>query len=401
MEFAFNEEQLMIQESAESFLRDKSTSESIRRVMDTDTGYCPELWQSICQDMYWQAIHLPESCGGMGLGYVELLAVTEQMGRYLLCAPFFSSVALAANAILLAGSESQKQCYLSAIAEGKTATLAYSSSGSSQSFNHVVARCVADGDHYILNGDYQHVIDGASSEFLILAARDEQDDIQLFLVDGMSAGLEVQALPTMDQTRHRARLSASNLRLPASTRLSQFDNANTAFSAVLDLATIALAAEQVGLMQQLLDMAVAYTGERQQFNRPIASFQAIKHMAADMMLRTEVGRSAVYYAACIADEYLAGTGTSESLAEAASIAKAWCSESAFKNAADCLQMHGGVGFTWEYDVHLFFKRAKASEHFLGNSAQHRERIATMLLDEKRLFGNTPLFSDKKLVGAEK
>ncbi len=378
MEFAFNQEQLMIRETAESFLKDQSSSEAIRKVMASEPGYSTELWQSICADMYWQAIHLPEACGGMALGYVELVAVAEQMGRYLLCAPYFSTVALAANALLLAADENQRQQYLAQVAEGTTASLAFSSNAKSDLCS-VTARCVRDGDSYILNGEYQHVNDGASSELLVLAARDEAENIQLFICDNKAEGVQRTATPTMDQTRHRASISVSNLQLPTSARLAAAENANASLAQCLDLATIFLAAEQVGAMQQLLDMAVGYTQERKQFNRPIASFQAIKHMAADMMLRTEVGRSAVYYAACIADQFLASETSAEELAEAASVAKAWCSESAFKNAGDCLQMHGGVGFTWEYDVHLFFKRAKSSEHFLGSSDYHRERVAGMLL----------------------
>ena len=169
--------------------------------------------------------------------------------------------------------------------------------------------------------------------------------------------------------------------MPAGAKLAcESGDAADALNKTLQLATVALAAEQAGGMQQLLSSAVEYTQERKQFNRPIASFQSIKHKAADMMMRNEVARSSIYYAACVADEALNGGELSAELPEAASIAKAWCSEAYFKNAGEAMQMHGGVGFTWEYDVHLYFKRAKASEHLLGNSDQHRENIAALLLD---------------------
>ncbi len=381
MEFAFNDEQQMIRDTAEAFLQNHSDSAAIRQAMASPLGYDAALWQTLCQDMYWQALHLPEAVGGIGLGYVELVAIVEQMGRHLLCAPYFSTVALAANALLLAGSEAQQVEHLGTIAEGKTASLAFSSSAAFTP-DAVTATFTRDGDSVVLSGAYQHVIDGASCELLVLAARDAASGaLQLFVAPADAEGIHREAVPGMDQTRRRAKIQLDGLRLPAAAQLGEFENAEAPLQQCLDLACIALAAEQVGLMQQLLDMAVAYTGERQQFNRPIASFQAVKHIAAEMMLRTEVGRSAIYYAACIADEFLAGTASASALAEAASVAKAWCSEAAFKNAGDTLQLHGGVGFTWEYDVHLFFKRAKASEHLLGNSDEHRERIAAMLLDE--------------------
>lgn len=380
MEFAFNDEQEMIRDSAAAFLKDQSSSEAIRQAMATELGYEPKLWNSLCSELYWQAIHLPESCGGMGLGYVELAAVFEQMGQHLLCAPYFSTVAMAANAIRLAGDEARQQQWLGAIAEGKTATLAFTGSAAFTPAA-VTATCQREDGEYLLNGSYQHVIDAASSELLVLAARDESGAIQLFACESANPAIKAVAQPSMDQTRRRGSITVSELRLPAAARLCAQPDSSAVLQQSLDLASIALAAEQVGMMQRLLDMAVDYTKERKQFNRPIASFQAIKHMAADMMLATEAGRSAVYYAACIADEFLSGPGSAESLAEAASIAVAWCSENCFKSAADTLQMHGGVGFTWEYDVHLFFKRAKASEHFLGDSAFHRERVATILLGD--------------------
>lgn len=381
MDFAFTDEQQMIRDTAEAFLKDTSTSEAVRTAMVSELGYDAELWQRLCGEMYWQAIHIPEAYGGLGLSYIELIAIVEQMGRYLLCAPYFSTVCLATNALLCAGSEEQKAEHLGAICDGKTATLAWSNTGG-WTADSVSASARKDGDDYLLSGDYRYVIDGASAELLILAAKEAGSDaVQLFAVDAAAAGIERQALPTMDQTRRQAAIQLKDLRVPAGAKLAcESGDAADALNKTLQLATVALAAEQAGGMQQLLSSAVEYTQERKQFNRPIASFQSIKHKAADMMMRNEVARSSIYYAACVADEALNGGELSAELPEAASIAKAWCSEAYFKNAGEAMQMHGGVGFTWEYDVHLYFKRAKASEHLLGNSDQHRENIAALLLD---------------------
>jgi alkylation response protein AidB-like acyl-CoA dehydrogenase len=389
MEFAFTDEQQMIRDTAEAFLAEVSTSEAVRQAMVTDQGYDSELWQRICTELYWQAIHIPEAYGGLGLGYVELAAMLEQMGRYLLCAPFFSTVCLGANALLVAGSEAQKAEFLPKICEGMTATLAYtgpqaSRLGGQWGAEAVSATAVRAGEDFILNGTLRYVPDGASAQLLVVAARAEgscaEAGISLFVLPADQLGIARTLLPTMDQTRKQGEITLTDVRVRASALMGEEGRAWPQLEAIIDLANIALAAEQMGGAQQLMDMTVDYTQERQQFNRAIASFQAIKHTAADMMTRVEVARSGVYYAACVADEHLQQTQLAGELAEAASVAKSYCADSYFQNASDALQLHGGVGFTWEYDVHLYFKRAKASEHFLGNGDYHRERLAKLLLD---------------------
>ena len=381
MEFAFTEEQQMIRDTAESFFADVSDSEAVRKAMATETGYDETVWQQLCQELYLQAITIPEDIGGMGLGFVELVAVMEQMGRHVACAPYFSTVCMAGNGLLLAGTEEQKAEYLGRILEGKTATLAFTADGD-WTADGVRATFRKDGDNYVLNGGYRYVIDGHTADFLLLAAREEgssgADGIALFVVEGDTNNIGRQWLPTMDQTRKQAAITLDNVTVPAGALLA--DNAADTLAKILDLASIALAAEQVGGAQEVLDQTVAYTRERVQFNRPVASFQSVKHKAADMMTRVEAARSAVYYAACIAQEALEKGPMADELQEAASIAKGNASEAYFKNAGDAIQLHGGVGFTWEYDVHLYFKRAKASELYLGNAAFHRERLAAKLLD---------------------
>ena len=384
MEFAFTQEQEMIRDTAASFLKDASTSAAIRSAMASDLGYSPDLWQRICTDMYWQALHIPEEYGGMGLGYVELVAVLEQMGRYLLCSPYLATVAMATNALLIAGTDDQKTEILPQLIEGKTATLAFNGGSNLWNAEAITATYRRDGNDLILSGQYRYVLDGHSADYLIIAAREEassgENGVSLFVCQADSDGIQRSLLPTMDQSRRQAAIELTDLRLPAESVMGELGTAATALSKILDLANIALAAEQAGGMQQILDITVDYTKSRSQFGRSIAGFQAIKHKAADMMLRNEVARSAVYYAACIADDALSAGPLADELAEAASIAKSYCSEAYFKNAGEALQMHGGVGFTWEYDVHLYFKRAKASEHFLGNCSYHRERVAGVILD---------------------
>jgi alkylation response protein AidB-like acyl-CoA dehydrogenase len=385
MEFAFTEEQEMIRETAAAFLAEVSDSAAIRRAMATEQGYDSVLWSRICDEMYWQAIHIPESCGGMGLGYVELVATMEQMGRHLLCSPYFSTVCLAGNALRVAGSAEQQAHWLGQLCEGGlTAALAFNGGSSSWNAEAITATWRQEDDEYVLNGDYRYVVDGHTADLLIVAARGEgssgEDDVSLFLLPADTSGVSREWLPTMDQARKQAAVQLQSVRVGADAVMGEPGKGWEPLSKAIDLATIALAAEQVGGCQQLLDMTVEYTGERVQFNRTIASYQAVKHKAADMMLKTEVARSAVYYAACVAQEALEGGPLAAELGEAASVAKSYCSDAYFAIAGDALQLFGGVGFTWEYDVHLYFKRAKSSEQLLGNGALHRERLACALLD---------------------
>ena len=383
MDFRFTEEQQMIRDTAESFFTDCSTSAAVREAMVTENGYNAQLWQQICNDLYLHAITLPEALGGMGLGYVELVSVMEQMGRYLVCAPYFSTVCQALPALQLAATEAQSTPWLERILSGETAALAWI--GHEQpGCDAVTARFTETGGGYCLTGDYQLVVDGHSADMLVLAARREgssgRDGISLFVVDAATAGVERQWTPTLDQTRHLGVIRVDNLQLSADACLGEAGQSGAVLEQVLQLATVALAAEQMGAAQQVQDLAVAYTKEREQFGRPVAGFQAIKHKAADMMLRTEVSRSACYYAACIADEAWRGGALADELPEAAAIAKSYCSDACFRNAGEALQMHGGVGFTWEYDIHLYFKRAKSSELMLGSASEHREAVAALLLD---------------------
>ena len=384
MEFSFTQEQNMIRDTAQAFLSDVSSSEAIRRAMETSQGFEKEIWQRICTEMYWQALHVPEEYGGLGLGYIELVAILEQMGKYLLCSPFFSTVCLGANALLIAGTPEQKQHYLSQICSGDlTATLAYSSNGLWDA-GAIKSTVEVQDNQFILNGNYRYVIDGHTADLIIVAARSKgslgENGISMFAIPANAPGITRTWLPTMDQTRKQSEIVLNNVTLTDEHLMGEVGKSWANLNKVIQLATIATAAEQVGGSQQVLDLTVAYTKERFQFGRAIASFQGVKHQAADMMLRTEIARSAVYYAACVADQAIEEGPLASELSEAASVAKSYCSEGYFKNAGDAIQLHGGVGFTWEYDVHLYFKRAKSSELLFGNAAFHREKVAKLLLD---------------------
>ncbi len=374
MDFAFNEEQEALRSTARSFLAEHSDSQHIRRAMESTLGFDPQVWKQIGAELGWPAIMVPEEFGGLGLGYVELVALLEVMGESLLCAPFFSSVCLAGNALLVAGSEAQKQEYLPGIAQGETiATLAYTEASGRWDVGGIEALAQPDGADYLLRGKKCFVLDGQSADLLVVAARQEgsrgDEGVSLFAVPATAAGLERRAVPTLDSTRRLAEVELNDVRVPPSALMGEPGEAGPALSRILDLAVVALAAEQVGGAQKVLDLSVEYAKQRVQFGRPIGSFQAIKHKCADMLVAVESARSASYYAGCVAAE------GGEELPTVASLAKVTSSDTYFRCAADAIQIHGGVGFTWEYDIHLYFKRAKSTESFLGDATYHRELVA--------------------------
>jgi alkylation response protein AidB-like acyl-CoA dehydrogenase len=377
MDFAFSEEQEELRDSARSFLEKFSGSEQVRTAMTSELGYDPELWLKIGSELGWTSVVIPEEYGGLGLGYVELVALLEIMGSSLVCSPLFASVCLGGNALLAGGTEAQKQEYLPAIAAGQTrATLAYMESNGRYDATGIEAVARPDGGDYILNGSKTYVIDGHTADLLVVAVRDEgssgEAGVSLFVVEADLPGIERRALTTMDQTRRQAEITFRDARLPVTALMGEAGGAWPALETTLQRAAIALAAEQTGGAQRCLDLSVAYAKERVQFGRPIGSFQAIKHKCADMMVRVESARSAAYYAGCVVAE------NSPELPVVASLAKACCSDAYFECAADALQIHGGVGFTWEYDVHLYFKRARSSEILLGDPCHHRELVARQI-----------------------
>jgi alkylation response protein AidB-like acyl-CoA dehydrogenase len=371
MNFAFSEEQEQLRDAVRRFMETKSASEDVRRLMETTDGYDPAVWAQMANELGLQSLAIPEEFGGQGFTFVELGIVLEEMGRVLLCAPYFSSVVLAANAILNAGTDAQKAELLPGIAAGETiAALAFTEPNGKWDADGITMEAVGGGDAYTLTGTKHFVIDGHTADIVVVVAREAgttgEDGIGFFVVAGDAAGLTRTPLATMDQTRKQARLDFAGV---AATPLGTVGAGWPALSKTLDQAAVAMANESIGGAQKCLEMAVEYAKVRVQFGRPIGSFQAIKHKCADMLLEVESGKSAAYYAAWAAGE------DNEELPVVASLAKAYVSDAYFHAAAENIQIHGGIGFTWEHDAHLYFKRAKSSEILLGDATYHRELLA--------------------------
>jgi alkylation response protein AidB-like acyl-CoA dehydrogenase len=367
--FAFNEEQEQLRQLVRTFLDDQSPVERVMEVMEGDVTVDEPLWAQMAEQLGLQALAIPEEFGGSGYGFLELVVVFEEMGRRLPCVPFFSTVALAATALLQSGDEAAQKEHLPAIASGElTATLALTEGDARWDPDAIQLAATEDGNGWTLTGTKSHVIDGARAGLVLVAAR-TANGISLFAVDGTSAGLTRQELTPMDLTRPLATLTfdATPARL-----VGREGEAWPGLLTTLRLAVVALAAEQVGGAQHCLESAVAYAKERLQFGRPIGSFQAVKHICADMLVQVESARSAAYYAGWAAAEM------DDDLPVAASMAKAYCSDAYTWVAGQNIQVHGGIGFTWEHPAHLYFKRAKSSELLFGDPAHHRELLAQAL-----------------------
>jgi len=374
MDFAFSDEQEEFRSTLRRFFEEKAPSAEVRRLMETSEGYDPGVWKQMAEELGLQGVHLPEEYGGQGFGFLELGIVLEEMGRVLFPSPFFATVCLAANAILNAGSEAQKQALLPGIAAGETlATLALSEDSGRFDAAGISLEAVPDGGGYRLDGHKSFVIDGHVADCLVVAARMKgsagTDGITLFTVRSDDPGVTATSLETMDEIRKQARIEFSGARAEI---LGGEGAAWPALSKTLDQAVVMLAAEMLGASQKCLEMAVEYAKVRMQFARPIGSFQAIKHKAADVLLEVELAKSAGYYSWWIADQ------REEELAEAASLAKSVCTDTFLLAATESIQIHGGIGFTWEHDAHLYLKRAKGSEILFGNATEHRARLVTQL-----------------------
>ncbi|MEQ1873049.1 MAG: acyl-CoA dehydrogenase family protein [Ilumatobacteraceae bacterium] len=366
MNFAFTEEQEELRKTVRSFLENKSSEAAVREQMDTEAGVDAAVWSQMGDQMGLQGLAIPEEFGGSGFSFIELGIVLEEMGRALLCAPYFSSVVLAANALIHSGDADAKAAHLPGIASGETvATLAFTEPSGKWDEAGITMQATGKGSDWKLTGTKMFVLDGHTASLIIVAARTDKG-VTLFAVDGAAAGLTRTSLSTMDQTRKQAKLEFSNT--PA-TLIGKEGEGWKVLSTVLDLAAVALAAEQVGGAQKVLEMAVEYAKVRVQFGRPIGSFQAIKHKCADMLLEVESAKSAAYYAMWCAAEM------NDELPSVASLAKAYCSEAYFHATAENIQIHGGIGFTWEHPAHLYFKRAKSSELLFGDPTYHRELLA--------------------------
>lgn len=372
MDFSLNEDQIMIRDAAENFLADVSDSAAVRKAMASERGYDESVWQRIASELGWCGIAVPEEHGGLGLGSVELALVQEQIGRRLLCAPFFSTVCLVANVLKEAGSTAAQKQYLSSLAEGglrATLPLPSDAAGWSAAASSVLA--TLESGHWRLQGVVERVPDAANAELLLIFAN-TSEGLATFAVPADSNGLQIITAEPWDSTRRFSRV-IMDIHLPMDARVDEPLRTN-GYARSLALARLYIAAEQLGAAQQCMDLTVAYTATRKQFGRVVGSFQAVKHRCAEMMVKIEALRSAVYGAAALA----AGDAPIDVLASECMMARALAGDALFYCAAEAIQLHGGVGFTWEYDPQLYFKRAQASSHWLGDSDALREQIAEML-----------------------
>ena len=359
MSFSFSDEQEEFRSVLRRFLENKSPTTEVRRLMETEAGYDPEVWRELSQELGLTAIHIPEDYGGQGFGFVELGIALEEMGRALFCAPFFSSAVLAATAILNAGSEEEKQTLLPGIARGETlAALAFTEDNGRWDAAGVEATATPAGNKFILNGAKSFVLDGHSADLIVVLARSPGSSgdggLSFFTVAGEAPGLTRRLLKTADATRKLARLEFDDVE---ATLLGASGEAAQSLGRTLDQAAVCLANEMVGGAEKLREAALDYSLMRVQFGRPIGSFQSLKHKAADMLIDVELAKSAAYYAAAAAAE------EDEDLPALASLAKAAASEAYMQTAIHAIQIHGGIGFTWDNDTQLWFKRAKSSEVF--------------------------------------
>ena len=372
MNLGISTEQRELRESVRRFLTERAPLTKVRELMETADGTDPDVWRQASAQLGLPGIAVPEEYGGAGFSFAEQAIVLEELGAALFTGPYLASAVLAATTLLASDDEEAKKDLLPGIAAGETvATLAFTEDGGSwdpASIRLAATKTTKNG--WRLDGHKSFVLDGHAADLILVVAATETDGrLSLFAITGTADGLTRRALPTLDQTRKLARLAFDHT--PARL-VGEPGAARAVLDHTLDVAAVALAAEQLGGAQRALDMAVAYAKVRQQFGRPIGSFQAIKHRCADLLLEVESLRSAVGYAAA------AVAGSSAELPVLAPLLKAYASEVYSHVAGENIQIHGGIGFTWEHDAHLYLKRAKASELFLGDASYHRERLATRI-----------------------
>ena len=377
MDFGFNEEQELLRATARKFLENECTSEVVRTRMAEPAGVSDDFWAKLAEQG-WLGLVYPEEYGGSGLGFVDLTVLMEEMGRAVMPGPFFSTVLLGGMTILEAGSPAQKKEWLTRITAGDAkATLAWTEPSARWDADGVTTIATRARNGFTVSGTKLFVPDAHLADVLVVVARSREekqpeDGISLFLVPKGAHGVTVTLLPTMDQTRKLCEVTLADVQLPADALLGAEGGAWPALSRVIGRATVALCAEMCGGAQRVLDMTTDYAKIRVAFGRPIGSYQGVKHKAADMLVDVENAKSLTYYAAWAVDENVPDA------ALAASMAKAYVSDAYRKVSAAGIQLHGGIGFTWEHDLHLYFKRAKSSEFTFGDATYHRERVAQLI-----------------------
>jgi len=374
LDFGFSEEQEMLRQSARSLLERECPPAHVRQMMEDERGYSPELWRKMA-GLGWLGLVLPEEHGGAGLNYVDLVVLAEEMGRVLLPSPFIWTL-MFAEAVSRAGSDEQRRRFLPAIARGEiVATVAHLEASGSWEENGITMSARKSGAGFVLEGDKLFVNDAHVADFFLVAARTggkRDNGVTLFAIDAKRPGITVTPLKTMDQTRKLGEVRLRGVKAAPTDIVGEVNNGWPVLAAAGDRAKVALAGEMMGGAQKVLETTVEYTKVREQFGRPIGSFQAVQHKCANMMVDVEGAKSAVYYAAWAVSNDAADAST------AAAVAKAAASDAYRRTAADGIQVHGGIGFTWEHDMHLYFKRAKSSEFTFGDANFNREIVAQLI-----------------------
>jgi alkylation response protein AidB-like acyl-CoA dehydrogenase len=391
VDFGFSEEQEMLRQSARNLLEKECPSTLVRRLMEEERGYEPELWKKIAE-LGWLGLVIPEAYGGSALGYVDLVLVLEEMGRVVLPSPFIWTV-MVAEAINRAGSEAQKKALLPKIAAGElVATIAWMEPSGLWGADGITAAARQNGSDFVIDGAKLFVNDGHIAGCMLVAARtggtlggaqrsrasesasrvhneESADGVTLFAIESSRAGVSVTPLTTMDQTRKLSEVKFAGVKATSADVVGEVGHGWKTLAAIIDRGKVMLAAEMMGGAHKVLDMTVEYAKVRTQFGRPIGSFQAVQHKCANMMIDVESAKSAVYYAAWAVSNEVAEAPL------AAALAKAAASDAFRRVSADGIQVHGGIGFTWEHDMHLYFKRAKSSEFTFGDATYNRELVA--------------------------
>ncbi len=377
MNFGFSEEQEMLRDATRRFLDNECPSSFVRKMMEDDSAHATEMWKKVAEQG-WPAILIDEAHGGVGGSFLDMVVILEEMGRSLLPGPFLATALLGTPAILAGGSDEQKSAILPGVAAGETVlSLALAEKSGRYDAGGVALAATPKGEDFLLSGEKFFVPDAHVADQIVVVARTGQgaaaeDGISLFVVDAKAPGVTVTQLKTVDMTRRQCHVAFQDVAVPAAQVLGQAGAGWPIVQRTLDQAMAGLCAEMVGTGQQALDMAVDYAKERVQFGKPIGSFQAVKHKCVDMMVQVENARSLTYYAAWTVDENV------PEARQAVPMAKAYCSDMCKTVTSEAIQVHGGIGFTWEHDMHLFYRRGLASEAAFGSAPVHREVVAQEL-----------------------
>jgi alkylation response protein AidB-like acyl-CoA dehydrogenase len=375
MDFGFSEEQELLRGQARDFLDKQCSPAVVRSLMASESGHDKALWSRMV-DLGWTAIPFPEQYGGLGLGMVDLTVVLEEMGRHVTPSPLISAVGLAGMTLLYGANEEQRQRWLPSLCDGTAlGTVALVENSGRWDAHGVQLSAQRSGSGWVLRGEKAYVADAHIADWMIVVARTgagDGDGVTLFVVDTNAPGVTVRNVQSMDQTRRMATVSFADVSVDADRIIGGEGRGWSVLRRGVDRALVAISAELCGVAQRAMEMSVEYAKTRQQFGRPIGSYQAVSHKCADMLVQVESAKSLTYYAAWAVDNDVPEAPL------AAAMAKAYASDAARQVTGAAIQVHGGIGFTWEHDMHLYVKRAKWGETMLGDAVYHRERVAQAL-----------------------